>query len=108
MDRDELISKYFDLGLNYSDILQALIPHGYIISERHLRRILAARSLSRRKKYAATDDVIRFIQRELSQSGKLHGYRWMWQKCLQNGLTVRRDDVQLILSMLDPSGSAFR
>jgi hypothetical protein len=107
-ERSELIQSLYHLGLSHKDILVALSVHGYILSERHLRRILASLSLWRRRGYSDLADVVRFVQAELNASGCLHGYRWMYQKCLQAGLRVRRDDIRIILTHLDPEGSAFR
>ena len=33
-------------------------------------------------------DVALFIYREFNDTGKLHGYRWMNQKCILNGFNV--------------------
>ena len=70
---------------------------------RHLRRILKTHSLYRRR-YSNIEEAVRFIQRELDSSGKLHGYRWMWEKLHNKGLQVRKEDIRLILSCLDPEG----
>ena len=107
-ERDFLISCYFDIGMSQKEILAALANHGHIISLRHLKRILSSMALTRRKNFTDIADVVTFIQKELVGSGKLHGYRWMWQKCVDNGLKVRRNDVQHILSILDPQGTQFR
>ena len=40
--------------------------------------------------------------------GKLHGYRWMYNKCKLEGLNVCQRDVRIILGVLDPEGCAFR
>ena len=87
-DREVLIRTFFDLGMSQVHILKALANHGYIISQRHLRRLLCSMSLSRRGNYSDIAEIIRFIHNELKQSGKLHGYRWMLQKCLSSGLRV--------------------
>ena len=107
-ERGELVNDLFKLGLSQQEMLVALAHNGYIISQRHLRRILVSQSLRRRKNYSDIGDVIRLIQKEMSHSGRLHGYRWMWEKCLQNGLKVKRDDVQQILTILDPDSTVFR
>uniref|UniRef100_A0A8C4HR76 Integrase core domain-containing protein n=1 Tax=Dicentrarchus labrax TaxID=13489 RepID=A0A8C4HR76_DICLA len=41
-------------------------------------------------------------------SGQLHGYRWMYAKCRENGLRVRKEDVRLVLKELDPRGVSSR
>ena len=105
--RDELIELLFSLQLSHKDILICLAHCGSILSERHLRRILSSRKLFRRD-FSEIDEVAVFIHKQLATSGLLHGYRWMWQKLLDNGLRARREDVRLIMKCLDPSGVVFR
>ena len=38
----------------------------------------------------------------------LHGYRWMYYKCTEAGLLVRKEHIRLILKHLDPAGVEFR
>ncbi len=49
MDRDSMVELYFRLGMSYKDILKSLALQGIVLSERHLNRILRARSLHRRR-----------------------------------------------------------
>lgn len=107
-DQENLVIVFHMLGMSQEDILRALAHHGFVISKRHLRRILKNQNLYRRKEYSDIEEVALFIEHELSSSGRLHGYRWMYYKCLEKGLRVRKEDVRLILSCLDPDGSAFR
>ncbi|KAK7886502.1 hypothetical protein WMY93_026123 [Mugilogobius chulae] len=104
MERDDLIEFYFNLGLKYKDIVQTLDLHGISISERHLHRILRARHLYRQK--YDLDTGIDFIIDQLQGPGRDHGYRWT--KCKQNGISIRKEDVRLILALLDPVGSQIR
>ena len=105
----ELVELYFNIGLSYKDITALLASrHRYIVSERHLKRILKSRRLFRRKGYTPLDRVITFISEQLQTSGQLHGYRWMFTKCTENGLHVRKEDVCLILKELDPRGVELR
>lgn len=109
MSLSGLIEFYFDFGIPYKDIAALLAHrHSYIISERHLKRILKSCGLFRRKGYTSLDQVTSFILEELRSSGKLHGYRWMHAKCVQNGLHVRKEHVRLILQELDPQGVELR
>ena len=90
-ERDAIISIYFQMGLIYSDIVRALSTyHQLVMSERHLKRILRSIGLFRRKQYSDIGDVINFVEQQLTQSGKLHGYRWMAQKCKGNGQNLHR------------------
>ncbi|ELT98289.1 hypothetical protein CAPTEDRAFT_192889 [Capitella teleta] len=88
------------------DILRCLAQHGCILSDRHLRRILAKKKLGR-KKSSDIDDVASFVNTELEGSGQQHGYRFMWQKLKNNGLNARKDDVRLSIRCLDPEGVFF-
>ena len=108
LERNIMIHYLFDLGLSQREMLIVLSYSGHIISQRHLRRILSSHSLWRRKHQSPIEDVIHFVYKELSFSGQRHGYRWMWTKCTENGLNVSRDQVQAILSLLDPSGVEMR
>jgi hypothetical protein len=81
--------------------------HGVVISQRHLRRILKKCNLCRRRNFSDIGEVILFIHDTLS-SGEKHGYRWMYHKCEAHGLKVRKEDVRLILSILDQEGASFR
>ena len=63
MENLELISFYFNLGMDYNQIglLKSLaVRHGVIISKRHLMRLLKMHGLTR-KVYADLGEVIDFI-----------------------------------------------
>ncbi|CAL9702157.1 unnamed protein product [Knipowitschia caucasica] len=106
MDRDSIIEFYFRLGMSYKDILKSLALQGTIITERHLNRILRARLLYRRR--YDLDAGIDFIVDQLQGPGKDHGYRWMFTKCKQHGISIKKEDVRILLSLLDPIGSQAR
>ncbi|XP_029975096.1 uncharacterized protein LOC115408457 [Salarias fasciatus] len=109
MTLQDLVELYFYLGLHHKDITTLLASrHRFIVSERHLKRLLRSYGLFRRKNYASYDRIITFIQEQLQASGQLHGYRWMYAKCQENGLRVRKEDVRLILKELDPRGVELR
>ena len=108
MERNDLIKFFFNMGLSQKDILFALADFGIILSQRHLRRVLKEMDLFRRKFYTDISEVVYFIDKQLKTSGKLHGYRWMHQKCELEGIKVRKEDVRLILSALDPAGCELR
>ena len=58
MDKIEEISFYFNLGMNYNDMLKSLaVRQGVIISKRHLIRLLKMHGYSRRQ-YDDLSDVI--------------------------------------------------
>ena len=108
-DRDEAIKLYFDMGMLYKDIVQILtLEHGIIVSLRHLKRILKELGLFRRKNYSNIADVVEFVHNQLRNSGRLHGYRWMSEKCHLHNLRCKKEDVRLILSILDPEGNRQR
>ncbi|MGH0117567.1 UNVERIFIED_CONTAM: hypothetical protein FKN15_005069 [Acipenser sinensis] len=101
MDQDQLILFYFNLGINYQDILASIALHGFILSKRHLIRILKVNGLFRCR-FSDLQEVIDFITDQLRGPGRLHGYRWMYVKYLEHGIQVRKEDVKLILAELDP------
>ncbi|KAF3854256.1 hypothetical protein F7725_022311, partial [Dissostichus mawsoni] len=107
MDRDALIKLYFGLGMSYQDILTTLALQGIIVSKSTLRRILRACGLNRRK-YADLEVAIDYIVGQLGGPGQLHGYRWMYAKLLERGIRIRKEDVRILLSLLDPVNSQAR
>ncbi|KAL3977653.1 SLAM family member 8 [Sarotherodon galilaeus] len=106
---ERFIDFYFELGLNYKDIKTVLCSrHSFHISERHLKRVLSTRGHTRHKAYSDLAVLVEFIDNQLQYSGQLHGYRWMYTKCREHGLRVRKEDVCLVLKELDPRGVALR
>ena len=79
--------------------------HQIILSLRTLKRILKKNGLFRRIHFDSLEETVGFIKEQLQGSGALHGYRWMYAKCKENGLHIRKEDVSLILSTLDPEGT---
>jgi len=107
--REELVKNYFRMGLNYNELVSVLATeHNERMSVRHLKRLLRRYGLHRRKTYTNLQTAIDFITYELQHSGRQNGYRWMHLKCIQNGLTLRRETVRMILSELDPTGVQLR
>ena len=107
--RDAMVSFYFHLGLKQKEIVAALVvKHGYIITQRHLRRILRGLNLYRRHLYSDPEEVLNFLMGQMNGSGQLHGYIIMHQKCLQAGFTVSQEVVRLFLGILDPDGVNLR
>ncbi|ELU09848.1 hypothetical protein CAPTEDRAFT_199575 [Capitella teleta] len=76
------------------------------MSERHLRRQLV--NLNLRRSYVAIDEAIEFIYHELQHSGRLHGYKWMHQKLKSANISVKKEDVRILLKFLDPEAVEFR
>lgn len=108
-DVDEIIKIYFELGLKYKHIPYILLQrHGISISERHIKRKLRNFGFSRRNEWTNIDRVISFVQSEICSSGQLHGYRWMHSKCLRNGIIAKKEDIRLILSIVDPEACHLR
>jgi hypothetical protein len=69
--------------MNYNDMLKSLaVRQGVIISKRHLIRLLKMHGYSRRQ-YDDLGDEIDFIMQQLKGNGNLHGYRWMYSKCMK-------------------------
>ena len=99
----ELVKDFHRQQLPLNDIVRLLSGRGYEISRRHLSRILANHDL-RRRRYCSEGILVDFIHQTLQGSGNLHGYRWMNERCLSNGIRCRKEDVRLILAALDPDG----
>ena len=87
MERDDAIKLYFHMGLLYKDITRGLaLNHGLVVSLRQVKRILRKHGLSRRKNYSPGVDIVNFVHDQIRSSGQMHGYRWMFEKCLEHGL----------------------
>lgn len=102
-ERTCLIKYLYNQQLPVNDILRVMRDHGYEMSRRHLNRLLAYNNLGRRQ-YSSEGTVVDFIYETLQGSGNLHGYRWMHERCLSNGIRCRKEDVRLILAALGPHG----
>ena len=105
VDRDTLVREYFDRGYDYEEIITTLREvHSKIISLRQLHRVLRNQNLYRRKYGCDTRDVISFVRSQLRSSGSSLGYRLMHQRCLQAGYRTSRENIRIILKLLDPIG----
>lgn len=103
------MNKYFVYGFSQKDILAYLkLLHNKYISARTLKRILNKLKLYRRKNYSSFEDVVNFLQQEVTKSGQLQGYRWMHLRCIQNNLVVTQEIVRELLRLLDPDGVEIR
>ena len=73
---DELIVKYFYLGLTATEIILFLGNiHGISLSLRQLRRVLYRLGCNRRLNRSSVDEVCDAVETELSGSGSIIGYR---------------------------------
>jgi len=108
MDLNKTIKKYFDMGLNYTEILEFLHKNDNIsMSLRTLKRILKSLTLARRKKFSSFATVSDFLSSQVQGLSQLHGYKWMHLKCIQNGFTITQETVRYLLNELDPEGVAI-
>ena len=63
-DRDSLIERYFTLGLNYMEMISfLLLTHGISISLSQLKRVLRKKSLTRRRNYSDTAEIVSAVER---------------------------------------------
>ncbi|KAJ8049237.1 hypothetical protein HOLleu_01892 [Holothuria leucospilota] len=109
MEPENIIRPYFRQGLTYREIVAVLRnSHGISLSKRKLKRILRQFGLYRRKHFTRFEQVVSFISNKLSGNGCLHGYRWMHRRCVERGLTVKRDVVMHVIRALDPEGVRLR
>ncbi|CAH0551685.1 unnamed protein product [Brassicogethes aeneus] len=107
--RDDMVVKYFSLGLQQREIITMLESvHNIIISPRNLKRILKKNNSYGRRNFSNPNTVAAFIESQLSGSGQMHGYRWMHLKCIQHGLVVTQETVRELLKLLDPTGVDIR
>ena len=106
VERDDLIERYFQLGLQYWEILAfLLLSHGIVLSLRQLKRILARRGLRRRNNTSDVDTVLKAVETELNGSGRIVGYRGMWQRLQQDhNLVIGKETVRHVLRIVDPEG----
>ena len=108
-NRRAIISFYFHLGFSYDEILMLLAQeHGIRVSKTHLKRLINSYGLFRRKFQTDLLDGALFIENELSSSGALHGYKWMHLKSRHSGLNISREDVRILMLLLDPHGVELR
>ena len=108
-DKDTLLIYYFQIGLNYKEIISVMNEqHAIFISMSQLKRFYRRCSLRRRKDYTDLHTVVDFIAKDIQVSGRQHGYRWMYLKLLQNGFIVKRETVRLVFKELDPDGVCMR
>ncbi|CAB4027725.1 Hypothetical predicted protein [Paramuricea clavata] len=75
LSRDEIIEKYFHLGLSNAEILGFIVNfHGIRLSLRQLKRILRRRKCKRRNDQDNLEDVVCAIENELKGSGSVIGW----------------------------------
>ena len=64
-DATSMIQLYFTFGMTYKDIVSTMaVKHGFVISIRHLKRVLKAWNLTRRK-YSRLQSVVEFVLSQL-------------------------------------------
>lgn len=74
MDLNKIIKKYFDMGLNYTEILKFVHKNDNIsMSLRTLKRILKSLSLARQKNFSSIATVSDFLSSQVQGSSQLHG-----------------------------------
>ncbi|ELT95683.1 hypothetical protein CAPTEDRAFT_197362 [Capitella teleta] len=105
LSQADLITFCFESGLKQRLVIRCLTECGIEMSERHLRRQLV--NLNLRRSHVVIDEAIEFIYHELQHSGRLHGYRWMHQKLKSANISVKKEDVRIILKFLDPEAVEF-
>jgi len=104
-ERNGVIEQYFRVGLTHRDIVAALkLQHDTYISLRQVQRILAGVHCRRRHGNIDAAAAIDYVREQLRGSGQLHGYRWMYYKCLNAGFHVSREAIRVICKAIDPEG----
>ena len=108
-ERASLVEMYFRTGLSNQEILTNLANlHGIIISIRTLKRMTKQLGLYRRRHQSEILDVAVFILEQLQGHAQMNGYRWMHERCIQNGFVVSLNQVRLLLSVLDSRNVEMR
>ena len=107
---DEIIERYFCLGLSNAEILGFIVNvHGICLSLRQLKRILRKRKCTRQNNQDNVEDVVCAIENELKGSGSVIGYRSMHQRLTNEyGLIVTTNTVQVVMKILDSDGVESR
>jgi len=109
MEVDNLITVYHCMGMQNMEICNCLLlQHGLTVSERTVKRRLNKLHLFRKMNYSDDTTVAAFIEETLQGAGGMHGYRWMYLKCLHHGFTVTQETVRQLMCLLDPEGVTFR
>ena len=68
LTRDEIIKEYFNLGMNYVEILSFLVNvHGIHIELGQIKRILKKLGCRRRGVRSNFDDIVRVMENELKR-----------------------------------------
>ena len=52
----------------------------------HLKRVLRNLCEGEKKNYSNVGDIVEFVSNQLNGSGRLHGYIWMYAKCISHGI----------------------
>ena len=109
-ERDDLIHICHALGFTQRETVIFLAQnHGYMLAERHLRHLLKEQNLIRTQRNDR--EILRvasFISHQLRFSGRQHGYRMMHLKCKLSGYKISRENIRILLSILDPEGVELR
>lgn len=107
----EIIKKYFSKDYSHKMIVKMIRKkYNVIISLRNLSRILSKHSLKRKNIVESSyEELLMAIQLELQGSGRLLGYRSMWQRLRKKyNLKVKQKTVMVALKLIDPEGVEAR
>lgn len=61
-------------------------------------------------RYCKSDilQIALFMLEQCEGHGQMHGYRWMYLKCLDRGFVVDQETVRGLLQSIDPEGVEYR
>ena len=107
MERDDIVSVCFCLGLKQTEIVSVLNDSGNGLSLRQLRRVLRKLNLYRRRRSNIVT-VAKFVNSLMDSSSQYQGYRFVHLKCILSGILVSRETVRNLLLILDPEGVELR
>ncbi|KAF7641743.1 hypothetical protein LDENG_00273040, partial [Lucifuga dentata] len=72
------------------------------------KRICRRLGLFRRKNQTDLPEVLTFVQREITTTGQLQGYRWLHLRAVQLGFVVSQDTIRRIIKLANPEGVELR
>lgn len=80
------------------------LKHNIKISFHTLNRRLKELDFSRQIDYTPINIVSRYLEVCIQDSNPLHGYKWVYRKCISNEFVVQHETVRSILKIIDPEG----
>lgn len=98
----QFTSMHLHFDLQYKDIVNDLfLKHGVVTFTRQLKRHLKNLHPTKGNNFSSKHFVFSFVYSQLQSSGQNHSNRWIFQKCKLNDFEVKREDVWLLLQVIE-------